>query len=87
MRQFLFSALAILAMQLSGAKLHAESLLYVSPQGNDTWSGQLAEPNSEKTDGPLATLAAARDAVRRLRQKSDQEAPNLVGVCYELQSR
>ena len=75
MRQFLFSALAILAMQLSGAKLHAESLLYVSPQGNDTWSGQLAEPNSEKTDGPLATLAAARDAVRRLRQNSDQEGP------------
>ena len=31
--------------------------LYVSPQGNDAWSGRLAEPNAAKTDGPLATIA------------------------------
>ena len=30
---------------------------YVSPQGNDAWSGRLAEPNAAKTDGPLATVA------------------------------
>ncbi|NLH16219.1 MAG: hypothetical protein GX455_06545, partial [Phycisphaerae bacterium] len=39
--------------------------LYVSPQGNDRWSGSLAMPNSEKTDGPMATLVAARDAIRK----------------------
>eukprot|EP00913_Durusdinium_trenchii_P013407 g12588.t1 len=37
---------------------------YVSPNGSDAWSGTLAEPNSRKTDGPFATLARARDAVR-----------------------
>ncbi len=41
--------------------------LYVSPQGKDTWSGTLAAPNAAKTDGPLATMAGARDELRRLR--------------------
>jgi hypothetical protein len=43
--------------------------LYVSPAGNDQWSGRLAEPNAEKTDGPLATVGAAQQAVRRLKGK------------------
>ncbi|MBA2124611.1 hypothetical protein B9J78_06755 [bacterium Unc6] len=30
--------------------------LYVSPEGNDAWSGRLPEPNAKKNDGPLATL-------------------------------
>ncbi len=38
---------------------------HVSPDGNDAWSGALAQPNPERTDGPLATLAAARDASRK----------------------
>ena len=42
--------------------------LYVSPQGNDAWSGKLPDPNAGKTDGPLATLDGARLAVRKLRQ-------------------
>jgi parallel beta-helix repeat protein len=33
---------------------------YVSPDGNDLWSGKLSAPNATKTDGPLATLAAAQ---------------------------
>ena len=41
--------------------------IYVSPTGNDVWSGKLAAPNADKTDGPLATPAAARDAVRKLK--------------------
>ena len=41
--------------------------IYVNPNGNDAHSGKLAEVNAQRTDGPLATLAAARDAVRRLR--------------------
>jgi hypothetical protein len=42
--------------------------LYVSTQGNDGWSGQLPEPNATRTDGPLATLAGARNRVRQLIQ-------------------
>ncbi|MHC4434376.1 MAG: right-handed parallel beta-helix repeat-containing protein, partial [Planctomycetota bacterium] len=41
--------------------------LYVSPGGNDHWSGKLARPNAGRTDGPLATLGGARDRLRRLR--------------------
>ena len=38
--------------------------LYVSTKGNDTWSGQLAQPNGTGTDGPLATIQKARDIIR-----------------------
>jgi hypothetical protein len=41
--------------------------VYVSPKGNDAWSGRLAAPNAAKTDGPVASLHGARDAVRRLK--------------------
>ena len=37
---------------------------YVSTLGNDSWSGRLAEPNADGTDGPFATLERARDAMR-----------------------
>ena len=40
--------------------------LYVAPGGNDQWSGRQAAAG--KTDGPLATLTAARDAIRKLKQ-------------------
>jgi hypothetical protein len=44
--------------------------LYVSVKGNDKWSGQLSLPNKENTDGPLASLASARDSIRRLKSKN-----------------
>ncbi len=40
---------------------------YVSTDGNDSWSGRLAVPNLDKSDGPLATLEAARNSVRALK--------------------
>ncbi len=42
-------------------------VLYVSLDGNDSWSGQLEAANTDKTDGPFATLQHARDAIRLLR--------------------
>jgi hypothetical protein len=41
--------------------------LFVSPGGNDGWSGRSARANAGKTDGPLASLAGARDAIRKIR--------------------
>ena len=38
---------------------------YVSPQGNDAWSGKVKTPNAEKTDGPLTTLERAVAASRQ----------------------
>ncbi len=43
--------------------------LYVSPNGNDSWSGRLASPNRTRTDGPFATLERARDAIRALKKQ------------------
>ncbi|MCE5240353.1 right-handed parallel beta-helix repeat-containing protein [bacterium] len=49
--------------------------LYVAPNGNDAWSGKLSAPNKQKTDGPLASLQGARDAVRKLRAAGPLTAP------------
>ncbi|MGC8744003.1 MAG: right-handed parallel beta-helix repeat-containing protein [Verrucomicrobiia bacterium] len=49
--------------------------LYVSPQGNDGWSGMIKSPNRDKTDGPLASIVGARDALRKSRQKTPLNEP------------
>jgi len=36
-----------------------ENDLYVSPSGDDRWSGKLAETDANRTDGPLATITRA----------------------------
>ncbi|MBM3500453.1 MAG: hypothetical protein FJX74_17485 [Armatimonadetes bacterium] len=41
--------------------------LHVSPDGSDAWSGRTATANAAKTDGPLASLIGARDAIRKMR--------------------
>ena len=48
---------------------------YVAPDGSDAWSGQFASVNHLRTDGPLASLPAARDAVRRLKAKGPLAEP------------
>lgn len=40
--------------------------LYVAPGGSDSWSGRIPRPTPDRSDGPLASLRGARDAVRRL---------------------
>jgi uncharacterized protein (TIGR03437 family) len=39
---------------------------YVSPAGNDYWSGTLPAPNSNNTDGPFATFDRARTIVQSI---------------------
>src|SRR5512140_3456067 len=39
-------------------------VFYVSPSGQDHWTGTLASANQNATNGPFATLERARDAVR-----------------------
>ena len=46
---------------------------FVAVNGSDQWSGQLDQPNPTNTDGPFATLARARDAVRELKRHGDQQ--------------
>jgi len=49
--------------------------LYVAPEGNDQWTGRQQRPNAAGTDGPLASLAGARDAVRRLKAQGALTEP------------
>ncbi|MBN9433555.1 MAG: right-handed parallel beta-helix repeat-containing protein [Bosea sp.] len=42
----------------------AANVVYVSPQGDDRWSGRKRLPTDDGADGPLKTIEAARDAVR-----------------------
>jgi len=58
------------------ALAHAREItFYVSPQGNDPWSGRLAEANADASDGPFRSLEKARAAVR-----AHQTAANPVTV-------
>jgi hypothetical protein len=44
----------------------ADTLLYVSPAGNDAWSGRFMSPTVGKNDGPVATPQAAQAKARAL---------------------
>lgn len=64
-------ALGWLAAALIGAgpAMRAEAgaegpVRYLSPQGDDRWSGTRADPLPDGSDGPFASLEAARDALR-----------------------
>lgn len=48
----------------------ATASFFVATNGNDSWSGTLAGPNSKGTNGPFASLAKAQLAVEALRQSS-----------------
>jgi hypothetical protein len=49
--------------------------LYLAPDGDDSWSGRLERPKRDRSDGPLASLAGARDAIRRLKSAAPLAEP------------
>jgi hypothetical protein len=49
--------------------------VYVSPAGDDAWSGRLSAPNADRTDGPVANPAKARDLVRTLQASRPGPGP------------
>lgn len=53
--------------KFSGTEKTAD--FYVAPNGNDNWSGTLAEPNANRTDGPFVSIKRAQIAVRALKTK------------------
>lgn len=79
--------LLVLAAATSGqnapqptASDEAATVMYVSTEGNNAWSGKMAQPNTQHSDGPFATLAAARDAIRRLKAQGPLTRPVTVYV-------
>jgi len=70
-RQIIVWSLSLLLWCQSGQGV----ALYVSPDGNDSWTGQQVKVNEQGNDGPLATLTGARDAVRQLKSKGPLAEP------------
>ncbi len=50
------------------AEVRKPYALYVATNGSDQWSGRLGAPKADASDGPFATLARARDEIRKLKQ-------------------
>jgi hypothetical protein len=57
----------------------AANTFYVSPAGNDQWSGRLPEPDKAGGDGPYATLGRAVAAVRSRADRATAAAVVLRG--------
>jgi len=68
----------ILLTASSGNAAETTADFYVSAIGSDGWSGTLAAPNAQKSDGPFATLERARDAVRDLKKQKSSDIVVLV---------
>ena len=60
----------------------ARADFFVSPKGNDHWSGTLAAPNATSTDGPFATINRAKRAVRELKAKDYQPKEKAIDARY-----
>ncbi len=61
--------------------------LFVSPNGNDNWSGTQFEPTADGEDGPFASIEKARDTLRLLKEQGELNQPATVyirGGTYEL---
>lgn len=50
-------------------------VLHVAPNGDDGWSGKIANADDDGADGPLASLHGARDAIRAMRAAGEVDAP------------
>ncbi len=64
-----------------------EILLFVSPDGNNSWSGKLEGPAEDRSDGPLASMTGARDRIRSLHAAGIPPCPIRVvfaGGTYQL---
>ena len=75
---YLCRALCLSAVWLCAAAVAAKDF-HVSPDGDDTWTGALPTVNAQRTDGPLASLHGALEALRAWRQAAN-ELPDAVTV-------
>jgi hypothetical protein len=80
-RSWIATVLLVFCFAASNLVRAAEpATLYVSPNGNDKWRGTRKTPNLFRTNGPLASLQGARDAVRHLKSRGQLTRPVTVRV-------
>jgi parallel beta-helix repeat protein len=63
---------------LRGQAVGGEGDLFVATTGDDRWSGTLAAPNGNHTDGPFATLERAVQAIRQRKAAGQPSAHILI---------
>ncbi|OGV67411.1 MAG: hypothetical protein A3K19_23520 [Lentisphaerae bacterium RIFOXYB12_FULL_65_16] len=66
---------AALGIAVAAESIPPNLTLFVATNGNDTWSGKLAEPAPDGNDGPLASLEGARNRLRQLRSEKQVTLP------------
>lgn len=79
--------LVVLLIVATRTALAEQRTLFVATNGNDVWTGTLSAPNPDRSDGPLATPAVARDRARTLRDKIPRPGQIVIrirGGTYEL---
>lgn len=74
----LFIALLMLATSTMCRAAERQADFFVSTKGSDDWTGTLAEPDGGGTNGPFATLARVREAVRELKKNKSTDIVVLV---------
>lgn len=57
-------AMARKSVTTTSARATGSADVYVSPNGNDAWTGSLVSPNAQLTDGPVRSLARAQALIR-----------------------
>ena len=72
-----WAAICAILMAVSAQK---PVVYYVSPQGNDSWSGRLAEPNKARSDGPFATIQRAQQAVREAKRNGVKASKWVISI-------
>lgn len=75
----LASALGMMVLAVA-CDVAAAADLFVAPDGNDAWSGALERPNAARTDGPLASLVGARNAIRQIKAAGPLAQPMRVHI-------
>ena len=71
------AALIVALTSMAAPRGHALDL-HVAPDGNDAWSGRQEHPNADRSDGPLASLVGARNALRKLKTQTQPPAATRV---------
>lgn len=82
------SVLSQLKEQQSGIAEGEAYRFYVSPAGNDTFSGRRPATTKDKSDGPFLTIERAQEAIRELKQDKVLMKPIVVYLregTYELE--
>jgi hypothetical protein len=62
----IIAAPSLAAARADAPELAKSGLWFVAPNGNDSWSGREPTPNSDRTDGPFATVHAACKTAQKL---------------------